>query len=115
MLTEERRQAILERLDSDGKVVAAELSSSLAVSPDTVRRDLRELADAGLLRRVHGGSLPPAVGGRPYAVRREQAPAAKAAIACATNRLFRDGRRWRKRGNGCASSAVVTRNGWQWG
>ena len=54
MLTEERRQAILERLRSDGKVVAAELVSSLAVSPDTVRRDLRELADAGLLRRVHG-------------------------------------------------------------
>src|SRR2546430_13669967 len=60
MLTEERRQAILERLRSDGKVVAAELSSSLAVSPDTVRRDLQELAEAGLLRRVHGGALPPA-------------------------------------------------------
>ena len=65
----------------DGKVVAAELSAALEVSPDTVRRDLRELADAGLLRRVHGGALPPAVGARPYAVRREQAPAAKAAIA----------------------------------
>ena len=91
MLTEERRQAILERLTSDGKVVAAELSKSLAVSPDTVRRDLRELADAGLLRRVHGGALPAAVGGRPYAVRREQAPVAKAAIARATSRLLRNG------------------------
>jgi DeoR/GlpR family transcriptional regulator of sugar metabolism len=91
MLTEERRQAILERLRSDGKVVAAELSASLAVSPDTVRRDLQELADAGLLRRVHGGALPPAVGALPYAVRREQAPAAKAAIARATSRLLRDG------------------------
>ena len=86
MLTEERRQVILERLRSDGKVVAAELSSSLAVSPDTVRRDLRELAEAGLLRRVHGGALPAAVGARPYSVRREQAPAAKAAIARATSR-----------------------------
>ena len=91
MLTEERRQAILERLQSDGKVVAAELSSSLAVSPDTVRRDLHELAGAGLLRRVHGGALPPAVGARPYAVRREQAPGAKVAIARATSRLLRDG------------------------
>ncbi len=91
MLTEERRQVILERLLSDGKVVAAELTSLLAVSPDTVRRDLRELAEAGLLRRVHGGALPPAVGARPYAVRREQAPAAKAAIARATSRLLRDG------------------------
>jgi DeoR/GlpR family transcriptional regulator of sugar metabolism len=61
------------------------------VSPDTVRRDLRELAEAGLLRRVHGGALPPALGARPYAVRRDQAPAAKAAIARATARLLRDG------------------------
>lgn len=91
VLTEERRQLILERLRSDGKVVANELTTALGVSPDTVRRDLRELADAGLLRRVHGGALPAAVGARPYAVRREQAPVAKAAIARATGRLLRDG------------------------
>lgn len=91
MLAEERRETILERLRRDGKVVAAELSSSLAVSPDTVRRDLQEMGDAGLLRRVHGGALPAAVGARAYAARLEQAPAAKAAIARATSRLFRDG------------------------
>ena len=91
MLTEERRDLILERLQRDGKVVAADLSAELAVSPDTVRRDLRELAEAGLLRRVHGGALPAAVGARPYAVRREQAPAAKEAIAGATRRLLRQG------------------------
>lgn len=91
MLTEERRALILERLRRDGKVVAADLSTELAVSPDTVRRDLRELADAGQLRRVHGGALPAAVGARPYAVRREQAPAAKEAIAHATRGLLRGG------------------------
>ena len=91
MLTEERRQLILERLHRDGKVVAAELTDALEVSPDTVRRDLRELAEAKLLRRVHGGALPPAVGARPYVERLEQAPAAKAAIGRATSRLFRSG------------------------
>jgi DeoR/GlpR family transcriptional regulator of sugar metabolism len=91
VLTEERRNLILERLSRDGKVVAADLTAELAVSPDTVRRDLRELADAGLLRRVHGGALPAAVGARPYAVRREQAPAAKEAIARATSGLLRPG------------------------
>jgi DeoR/GlpR family transcriptional regulator of sugar metabolism len=91
MLTEERRQVILERLRSDGKVVAAELSASLAVSPDTVRRDLRELADAGLLRRVHGGGLPSATSALPYSARRDQAPGAKAAIARAAGRLLRSG------------------------
>jgi DeoR/GlpR family transcriptional regulator of sugar metabolism len=91
MLTEERRQVILKRLARDGKVVAVELSASLGVSADTVRRDLQELAETGLLRRVHGGGLPPAVGARPYAVRREQAPAAKAAIARAACRLLHSG------------------------
>ena len=91
MLTEERRQLILGRLARDGKVVAADLSAELAVSPDTVRRDLRDLAEAGQLRRVHGGALPAAVGARPYAVRREQAPAAKEAIARATSSLLRQG------------------------
>ena len=91
MLTEERREFILGRLRADGKVVAAELSASLAVSPDTVRRDLRELAEAGLLRRVHGGALPPVVGSRSYSERRDQAPEAKAAIARATSALLRPG------------------------
>jgi DeoR/GlpR family transcriptional regulator of sugar metabolism len=57
MLTAERRQAILGRLDRDGKVVASELVASLGVSEDTVRRDLRDLAEQGLLQRVHGGAL----------------------------------------------------------
>lgn len=91
MLTEERRGLILDRLRRDGKVVATDLSSTLGVSTDTVRRDLRELDDAGLLRRVHGGALPAAVGARPYATRVAQAPEAKAAIAVATSRLFRTG------------------------
>jgi DeoR/GlpR family transcriptional regulator of sugar metabolism len=91
MLSEERRQLILDRLKRDGKVVAAELSASLAVSPDTVRRDLRELGEAGLLRRVHGGALPTAVGALPYSARLEQAADAKVAIARATSSLFRHG------------------------
>ncbi|MBJ7595667.1 MAG: DeoR/GlpR transcriptional regulator [Candidatus Dormibacteraeota bacterium] len=91
MLTVERRQVLLEQLARDGKLVATELAAAFAVSPDTVRRDLQELADAGLLRRVHGGALPPAVGARPYSTREEQAPAAKAAIAQATTRLLRSG------------------------
>src|ERR1700680_826296 len=91
MLTAERRQTILDELRRHGKVVAIELSSALRVSPDTVRRDLQELAEAGLLRRVHGGALPPAVGALPYAARRDQAPAAKAAIARETCRLLHSG------------------------
>ncbi|HEY3233054.1 MAG TPA: DeoR family transcriptional regulator, partial [Roseiflexaceae bacterium] len=80
MLTAERRQQILETLRRDGKVLASELSASLAVSEDTIRRDLRELAEAGLLQRVHGGALPRSPASASFAVRQGQAPAAKQAI-----------------------------------
>jgi DeoR/GlpR family transcriptional regulator of sugar metabolism len=90
MLAAERRQAILERLHADGKVVAAELSVALEVSPDTIRRDLNELTHGGLVRRVHGGALPPVTGARPYAERERQSPSAKAAIARAVAALLHD-------------------------
>ena len=75
MLTAERRQAILTRLERDGKVVASELVAALGVSEDTVRRDLRELAERGLVQRVHGGALPS------FSRRLAIAPEAKAHLA----------------------------------
>jgi DeoR/GlpR family transcriptional regulator of sugar metabolism len=56
-LPEERQREILRRLNSHGRVVAAELVAAFAVSEDSIRRDLRELAARGLCRRVYGGAL----------------------------------------------------------
>ena len=81
MLTAERRQEILGRLERDGKVVASELVLSLGVSEDTVRRDLRDLAEQGLLQRVHGGALPAAQPTGSFARRLEISRAAKVALA----------------------------------
>jgi DeoR/GlpR family transcriptional regulator of sugar metabolism len=81
MLTAERRQAILGRLERDGKVVASELVAALGVSEDTVRRDLRELAAAGHLLRVHGGALPPPPAAASFTQRLHVAPEAKAHLA----------------------------------
>jgi DeoR/GlpR family transcriptional regulator of sugar metabolism len=81
MLTAERRQAILIRLERDGKVVASELVGALGVSEDTVRRDLRELASQGLVQRVHGGALPPAPTAASFAQRLAIAPEVKAHLA----------------------------------
>lgn len=91
MLSEERRRRILALLQQEGKVVASELSTALNVSEDTVRRDLRELAEGGLLQRVHGGALPRSPAAGSYAVRERQAPEAKEAIAQAAARLARAG------------------------
>lgn len=58
MLTAQRKQLILSRLATHGQIVAGELAVELGTSEDTIRRDLRELAQKGKLQRVHGGALP---------------------------------------------------------
>lgn len=58
MLTSQRRALIFARLTRDGQVVAGELADELNLSEDTIRRDLRDMAASGLLKRVHGGALP---------------------------------------------------------
>ncbi|PBB28920.1 DeoR/GlpR transcriptional regulator [Mesorhizobium sp. M1A.F.Ca.IN.020.06.1.1] len=57
MLAEERQAIIRDRLSEHGKVLANALAHEFRVSEDTVRRDLRDLARAGLCRRVYGGAL----------------------------------------------------------
>ena len=58
MLKSERHRLILEAIAQQHKVVSAEISHQLHTSDDTIRRDLTELAQAGLLIKVHGGALP---------------------------------------------------------
>src|SRR3984957_12690970 len=58
MLAAERRDLLVARLRRDGKLVARDLAAELGLSEDSLRRDLRELAAAGLCQRVYGGALP---------------------------------------------------------
>jgi DeoR/GlpR family transcriptional regulator of sugar metabolism len=58
MLKEERFQYILDKLTEDQKVTLKSLSKELRVSDYTVRRDLKELTDKGLLKAVRGGAVP---------------------------------------------------------
>jgi DeoR/GlpR family transcriptional regulator of sugar metabolism len=91
VLTDERRALILDRLRIHGRVLAADLTAELDVSSDTIRRDLRELDDAGLLRRVHGGALPRHGDAAPFEARARRATAAKASIARRAAACVRDG------------------------
>ena len=58
LLLRERKTLIQERLKANGRVLAADLAAEFNVSEDTIRRDLREMAAAGLCERVYGGALP---------------------------------------------------------
>lgn len=80
MLTEQRKQYILSLLEKDGRVVAKTLAQELALSEDTIRRDLRELAKEGLLQRVHGGALPASTAVVDFTKRQSIATDAKVAI-----------------------------------
>lgn len=53
-----RRRRIKEILDQEGKVKVAELSQLFGISEVTIRSDLKELENEGLLERVHGGAIP---------------------------------------------------------
>jgi DeoR/GlpR family transcriptional regulator of sugar metabolism len=57
MSADQRHQAIIEALQSKGRVSVAELSALASVSQMTVRRDLEALEHEGLLQRVHGGAV----------------------------------------------------------
>jgi DeoR/GlpR family transcriptional regulator of sugar metabolism len=49
----------MDRIERDGVVWVGELARELSVSAATIHRDLRALADAGKLERVHGGAQVP--------------------------------------------------------
>ncbi len=91
MLKEDRQQQILMVLKREGKVVAVEISAALNVSEDTIRRDLNELAEAGLLRRVHGGAVAKALTETAYMTRNQQQVDTKFSIAEAAATLAQDG------------------------
>ncbi|RPK72387.1 Glucitol operon repressor [Streptomyces sp. ADI97-07] len=54
----ERQQEILRLAGESGRVDVLSLAEEFQVTAETVRRDLKALDRAGLLRRVHGGAIP---------------------------------------------------------
>jgi DeoR/GlpR family transcriptional regulator of sugar metabolism len=91
MLNAERRAVILEALGRDGRVVASELSARFGVSEDTVRRDLRELAEEGLLHRVYGGAVRKSPVSAAYSRRKTESVPAKSAIGQTAAQFIKDG------------------------
>jgi DeoR family transcriptional regulator, aga operon transcriptional repressor len=58
VLNEERRRAILELVNRDGRVLVPELAKRFHTSQVTIRKDLEVLHNTRQLHRTHGGALP---------------------------------------------------------
>ena len=91
--TEERRRDIVAKLTRVGKVSVDELARGYAVSLPTIRADLAQLEDRGLLRRTHGGAIPasPTLFEPPYSQREVMRHAEKRAIAALAAAMVKDG------------------------
>ncbi|MDB6178894.1 DeoR/GlpR family DNA-binding transcription regulator [Paracoccus sp. Z330] len=77
-----RQREILDLARVSGRVGVEELAEKFDVTLQTIRRDLGELSDQGMLDRVHGGAvLRSGVSNIGYEERRRMNDAAKASIA----------------------------------
>jgi DeoR/GlpR family transcriptional regulator of sugar metabolism len=81
MLAAQRKDLLLDRLATRGRIVAKEIAEELGLSEDSIRRDLRELAAAGLCQRVYGGALPASPATAAYDVRESVEPDSKRRVA----------------------------------
>lgn len=92
MLQEERQQLILQHLKENQSVRIAELCKKWNVTRETIRRDLYELEEKGLLKKVHGGAILAQTNVEPpYAKRSELNLEEKEAIAVAAASFVEDG------------------------
>lgn len=87
-----RQERIVEILRSTPSITTVELSQRLAVSGETVRRDLQALADDGIVQKFHGGvSLHRDVQESPFQLRLRSNVTAKRALAQQVVELLLDG------------------------
>jgi DeoR/GlpR family transcriptional regulator of sugar metabolism len=93
MLAIERQQQILSLLDAQGTLRTIDLAERFAVTDETIRRDLQQLASNRLLTRIHGGAS--SLNGRPklrsFTERRTTRVEAKKAIAKAALKWIHPG------------------------
>ena len=58
MFSDERKTAILNLLSRNQRLTVTDAALELNVSESTIRRDLQDLEEQGLLKRTHGGAVP---------------------------------------------------------
>ncbi len=95
MLAIERRNAILEKLQVERRVVVSELSAIFEVSEETIRRDLDKLENEGYAIKSYGGAVlnENANMDLPFNVRKNRNVIGKQKIANLVEKMIRDGER----------------------
>lgn len=93
MLAIERRNQILERLQTEKRVVVSELSQVYGVSEETIRRDLEKLENDGLVIKSYGGAVlnEHSIFDMPFNIRKNQKILEKQTMAGLAADLVRDG------------------------
>ncbi|GAA3233652.1 DeoR/GlpR family DNA-binding transcription regulator [Actinocorallia longicatena] len=93
MESAERLRTLIARLRTTEHVSVAELAAETGCSEMTIRRDLDQLAEQGVLRRVRGGAVSLLLRGEatPYAVRTREGAEVKGRMAEAVDGLLADG------------------------
>ncbi|HRM39657.1 MAG TPA: DeoR family transcriptional regulator, partial [Escherichia coli] len=86
----QRHNGIIELVKQQGYVSTEELVEHFSVSPQTIRRDLNELAEQNLILRHHGGAALPYLAGRLDQCHRN-IPACSSVITSSTAGFFSTG------------------------
>ncbi|HVP55776.1 MAG TPA: transcriptional repressor AgaR [Candidatus Eisenbacteria bacterium] len=94
ILNEERRRAIVDFVNRNGRALVRDLAKTYDSSEITIRRDLELLHNRGLIYRTHGGALPIRAGAesdRNLTEREMQHPREKQLIAAAAAKMVKEG------------------------
>lgn len=91
LFKEERKIQILELLETDERVEVSDLARRFNVSEDTIRRDLRDLENQGLILKTHGGAMRHVAAPKSFENRLEHASKFKSSIGQAAADLVEEG------------------------
>ncbi len=93
MLAIERRNIIIDKLNSEGKVVVSSLSREFSVTEETIRRDIEKLSLEGLAIKTHGGAISNVTqtSDLPYNLRKKSNIELKQKIAEKVAEMIKDG------------------------
>ena len=93
MLTLERRNLIIQKLNVEGKIIVSALAREFDVTEETIRRDIEKLEREGLATKTYGGAVSTANQGKdlPYKIRKKSNVECKNKIAEVVAAMIKDG------------------------